>query len=204
MQNDSFPPEAHHYILYYDNLQFVKVIGNGAYGEVWEGIYLPTQKKVAIKKLHTDILDGNMHELYNREVLALSTLKNTFLLPFIGFTTVPPYCIVTKFIPNNSLFNNLHGKENALQLTPTEFNIIAFGIAVGMSYLHANKTIHRDLKSQNVLIDDRKYPIICDFGSSKNTDLSLTMTGQGGTPSYMAPEFLQNEKYDEKVDVYSY
>lgn len=204
MQNDSFPPEAHHYILYYDDLQFVKVIGNGAYGEVWEGIYLPTQKKVAIKKLHTDILDGNMHELYNREVLALSTLKNTFLLPFIGFTTVPPYCIVTKFIPNNSLFNNLHGKENALQLTPTEFNIIAFGIAVGMSYLHANKTIHRDLKSQNVLIDDRKYPIICDFGSSKNTDLSLTMTGQGGTPSYMAPEFLQNEKYDEKVDVYSY
>lgn len=204
MNLENFPPESQHYIVYYDDLQFIKVIGHGAFGEVWEGIYLPTQKKVAIKKILAEQLDARMEELYKREVTALSTLKNTFLLPFIGFTTIPPYCIVTKFIPNSSLFNNLHAKDKPLNLTPTEFNIIAFGIAVGMAYLHANKTIHRDLKSQNVLIDDRKYPIICDFGSSKNTDLTMTMTGQGGTPSYMAPEFLQNEKYDEKIDVYSF
>ena len=204
MNLEDIPNEVQKYIIFYEDLDFIKVIGSGAYGEVSEGIYVPSQQKVAIKQLYETELNNRNRELYKREITALATLKNPFLLPFVGFTISSPFCIVTKFIPNNSLYNNLHDPDAKLQLTPTEYNIIAYGIAVGMEYLHQNKVIHRDLKPQNVLIDDKKFPIICDFGSSKHVDLQQTMTGQAGTPHYMAPEFLQNEKYNGKVDVYSY
>ena len=204
MNLEDIPNEVQKYIIFYEDLDFIKVIGSGAYGEVSEGVYVPSQQKVAIKQLYETELTSRNKELYKREITALATLKNPFLLPFVGFTISSPFCIVTKFIPNNSLYNNLHDPESKLQLSPTEYNIIAYGIAVGMEYLHQNKVIHRDLKPQNVLIDDKKFPIICDFGSSKHLDLQQSMTGQAGTPHYMAPEFLQNEKYNDKVDVYSY
>ena len=204
MLKNDFPAEVQKFILCFEDLKLEKSIGSGAYGEVWEGIYIPRHKKVAIKKLHANQLGERDLELYKREITALSTLKFNFLLPFIGFTTKFPYCIVTQFISNGSLYNALHDDIKGLNLTATDLNIIAFGIATGMNYLHHNKMIHRDLKSQNVLIDERKLPVICDFGSSKYLNKQQTLNAQAGTPNYMAPEFLQNEPYDEKIDIYSY
>jgi len=202
--SQSYPPETHKYIIKYEDLEFLSVIGSGGYGEVSLGIYKPTRKRVAIKRLHSQELNNRGKELYLREVTCMATVKHQFLLRLVGFTIQKPYCIVTKYIPNNSLYNAIHGDSNSIPLTPTELNIICYGIAIGMAHLHEKKIIHRDLKSQNVLLDKYKLPVICDFGSSKSQDLSITQTGQGGTPNYMAPEFLKNLKYDEKVDVYSY
>ena len=205
MDLEDIPQDAHRFILFHDDLQFDTLIGSGGYGAVWVGKYIPSQQKVAIKKLFETELNERSAELYKREIRALATLRNPFLLPFVGFTTKSPFCIVTKFIPNESLYSALHSENPVQHLTNTQLNMIAFGIAVGMQYLHDNKVIHRDLKSQNVLLDDKLFPVICDFGSSKNIDITQsTMTGQTGTPQYMAPEFLQSEKYDEKVDVYSF
>lgn len=80
-----------------------------------------------------------------------------------------------------------------------------------MNYLHNHGIIHRDLKPDNILTDEQHYPRICDFGLSrcfqkslKNSD-ELTMTGQIGTPIYMAPELINgDEHYGPSVDVYSF
>ncbi|KAK8866523.1 hypothetical protein M9Y10_009487 [Tritrichomonas musculus] len=248
------------YIIDHNQLKFERVIGMGGYGEVSLGYHIPTGIKVAIKRLFDINESQRMLELYHREIQTLSLVKNIFLLPFIGFTNSPPYCIVTKFIPNGSLYDSLHevtkptsprsnspsippiskgdSKRNSKampkskrrsknknikeddddsinqesnssnyaphKLSPTQKTFIAYGIAVGMQILHEKGIIHRDLKTQNILIDEHNCPIISDFGSSRYANGNAPKTSSFGTSNYMAPEFIQGDEYDLPVDVYSY
>ena len=85
-----------------------------------------------------------------------------------------------------------------------------YGIASGMSYLHSHKVIHRDLKLENILLDEYLNPKISDFGLSKIIDfLSISMNVQSqrglkGTPIYIAPEIYAEEEYSKSSDVYAF
>ena len=93
----------------------------------------------------------------------------------------------------------------------TEKHILLLGISHSMKYLHDNNVIHRDLKPANILIDDNGFPVLCDFGLSKvvNANISdsqnLTLTGEIGTPLYMAPElFNDDSQYGSSVDIFAF
>jgi serine/threonine protein kinase len=78
------------------------------------------------------------------------------------------------------------------------------GLVVGMKYIHNEGFIHRDLKPDNILIDDELHIRICDFGSSRTFESGITMsTFDAETPLYMAPE-VDEGHYDSKIDVYSF
>lgn len=193
------------YKIKHEDIETIRLIGSGAYGEVFEGIYKPTKEKVAIKKLIIIKTDARSEELYRREVEILSKVKHPYLLPFIGYTDTEPYCIVTKYIPNGSLYDHLHRQTDEPEFTGTELTVIAYCIASGMTYLHSLNALHRDLKTQNILLTNKNIPIICDFGSTRKAELQKTMTMESaGTPNYMAPEFFQGGHYDKAVDVYSF
>ncbi|EAX89180.1 TKL family protein kinase [Trichomonas vaginalis G3] len=211
--SDLTPPSSHvnqepvditKFIISYDDLKCDKIIGSGGFAEVWIGKYIPENLTVAIKKIRPRDDKDKVEQSYMSEVNTLASLRNPFLLQFVGYTKTEPYCVVTKYMPNGSLYSALRPENESDNLTQTQIAIIAYGIALGMNYLHEKGIIHRDLKSQNVLLDDNYYPVICDFGSCRNKNTIRTFTGQGGTANYMAPEFMKAEKYDEKIDVYSY
>jgi serine/threonine protein kinase len=98
----------------------------------------------------------------------------------------------------------------------TKRAICAFGIAVGMGFMHEKNVIHRDLKVENVMLDENFYPRITDFGLSKILSVAkdqvnsmLHMTLGLGTPLYMAPELFADENdspdpYTTSIDVYAY
>ena len=188
-------------VIQYSDLDFDRVIGSGGFGEVWLGIYRPTNKKVAIKKIR----NSELSEDAKSEIKLHASLDHKFLLPFVGFTNVSPFCIVTEYIPNGSLYDALHAVEPSVQLSPTDLTIIAYGIANGMEYIHGRNIIHMDLKTLNILLDSQLLPKISDFGISSNiTNKKQTEHQDIGTAAIMAPELHRYEKFDQSVDVYSF
>ena len=184
------------------DLEIKEEIGKGVSAHVYYGIDKRTNNEVAIKKLKFKKLNGSKLKAFQRELSVLASVSHNCLLKFVGATDSPPFCIVTEWMPKNTLHNDLNKFHT---LTPTDRLIAAFDIARGMQYLHSRNIIHRDLKSLNVLLDINGRAKICDFGLAKVVDDNETMTGNIGTPHWMAPELLQpSQGYDFKVDVYAY
>lgn len=119
--------------------------------------------------------------------------------------------IVTELMENGSLetivenYLKSEGK-NIEKMNPTIRSKILFGIAATMKHVHQQNVIHRDLKLQNVFLDDKLEPRIADFGLAKVVMDKVDMTMAIGTPFYMAPEIFMDgdETYGISVDVYAF
>ena len=186
-----------------NDFELQKKIGSGSFADVYLGYQKSTGILVGFKKLKTQQFKYSDFRMYEREISIFSSLKHFAILPFVGASIQHPYCIVTEFMSNGSLFDRLH--KAATPLDATHKTICALGIAQGMAYMHSKKILHRDLKSLNILLDSDDFPKICDFGMSREVDNGETvLTGGIGTYRWMAPEVMDSRDYDEKADVYSY
>ena len=116
--------------------------------------------------------------------------------------------IITELMKNGSLDSLISdylkkgGKDSIIN--PTIRSKIIFGVAATMKRVHRSKVIHRDLKLENVFMDDKLEPRIADFGLAKVVENSVDMTMAIGTPYIMAPEIFMDEPYDMPVDVYAF
>ncbi|KAK8871015.1 hypothetical protein M9Y10_008928 [Tritrichomonas musculus] len=162
----------------------------------------PADVNVAIKIFDKHKLNGSRFQSFQREVAVLATMQHPALMQLVGATDRAPYCIITKWMPNGSLFTDLHLYH---RLNATMRTIAAFDIARGMQFMHSRQIAHRDLKSLNVLLDKDLHIKVCDFGFSRHADDTSFMTSNIGTPHWMAPEiFKKGVPYTLKVDVYAY
>lgn len=155
---------------------------------------------------------------FRLEVTMLNKLRHPNVVMFLGaVTTAPHMCIVTEFCDGGSLFSALRKKSWRTCLSLEDLRNVARHIARAFCYLHAMRIIHRDLKSQNLLLDrpvEEGCPVVkvADFGLSRNFigigtvtgSVAGVMTSETGTYRWMAPEMIRHEPYNEKVDVYSY
>lgn len=181
-------------------------LGAGAFGKVTRAIHRKSGKEVAIKELFMDdALDEEVVLDYVHEVEMLWKCRYHFVLPLLGFTVKEPYAIVMPYLSHGSLWDYVREDNPIGRLDATQKTLIAIGIAYGMSHLHEANIVHRDLKSMNILLDDRMLPFICDFGIAKTCEGKNTfMTRECGSTLWMAPEQMNSHHYDGKVDVYSY
>ena len=122
--------------------------------------------------------------------------------------------ILTEYFQNGTLGKVLEKereKESDKNWNSTKKFICLLGISDAMRYLHFHRIMHRDLKPDNILMDENLYPHISDFGLSRcfnkslSKSLNISMTNRLGTPLYMAPEMYENNMhYNQGVDVYSF
>ncbi|OHT13125.1 hypothetical protein TRFO_16889 [Tritrichomonas foetus] len=187
------------YCVHHKNYQKLETIGEGATSFVYIGIDKKTNTKVAIKEFTEEYMKTENCGFYlHREIAALSTLHHEYLAKFFGATKKSPVWVISEFIEQGDLESYIASNK----LTPIQKTRIAFEIAEGMAYLHSMKMIHRDLKTNNILLDSKLEPKIVDFGFTR--PIFLTMSMAVGTPIYMAPEVIKSSYYDYKADVFSY
>lgn len=193
------------YIVRLSDFEIRNQIGKGGFSDVFLGKQHKTGMLCAIKILKVRNLDRDNFVIYKREVGILASGKNRFLLNFIGFTTTYPFVIITEYVEKGTLYDSLHRKPGSPSLSGTQKTLIAMGIAYAMDRLHKIRVIHRDLKSLNILLDNQCLPKVIDFGLSRfRNENDSILTGDIGTPHWMAPELFESREYTNKVDVYSY
>lgn len=187
------------------------IIGMGGAGVVYKAeIYRP-HAIVAVKKLwrsETDV--ENSDDLFG-EVSLLGRLRHRNIVKLLGYLhNERDILMVYEHMPNGNLGTALHDKQHGGKLLVdwvSRYNI-AVGVAQGLNYLHNDchpPVIHRDIKSNNILLDANLEARIADFGLArmmqhKNETVSMV----AGSYGYIAPEYGYTLKVDEKTDIYSF
>ena len=188
----------------------IRVIGNGTYGSVYLAQKHGTQELCALK-----VIPFKTERPQNliREIEILKRICHPSLLRLVAFKLPtdadPSTTILTEYMPNGSLFEIL--EKERVGVAPPEWDATTktkciLGIAGGVAYLHAQNIMHRDLKSDNILLDANYEVKICDFGLSKivEGEDAKGNTQRVGTPLYMAPEMFQNAPYNYTIDAYAF
>lgn len=188
-----------------DQIQLHMSIGTGSYGHVYKGKVEGFDEIVAIKKLHIDKLKTEQLYAFSKEAALMYQLKHPNVVRFIGAVTEPSnLCIITEFCARGSLAEVLiNPNSNMTFERKLQFSIDA---AMGMQYLHSSNPVilHRDLKSDNLLVGENWVIKVADFGLTRFIDEKASAMTQVGTPMWMAPEIIKNSPYSGKADVYAY
>lgn len=178
----------------------------GAFGKLYRGTY--NGEDVAIKLLERPENNPEraqlMEQQFAQEVMMLANLKHPNVVRFIGGCRKPMvWCIVTEYAKGGSVRQFLMKRQN--RSVPLKLAVKqALDVARGMAYVHELGFIHRDLKSDNLLIFADKSIKIADFGVARIVVQTEGMTPETGTYRWMAPEMIQHRPYTQKVDVYSF
>ncbi|CAL9096495.1 unnamed protein product [Musa acuminata var. zebrina] len=188
------------------------VIGSGASGKVYKAV-LSNGEVVAVKKLRetpgkTDVFQS-VDDGFEAEVATLGKIRHKNIVKlWCCCTHKDCKLLVYEYMPHGSLGDLLHGSKGRLLDWPTRYKI-AVDAAEGLSYLHHDcvpPIVHRDIKSNNILLDDEFGAKVADFGVAKaivGKD-PMSMSIVAGSCGYIAPEYAYTLRVNEKSDIYSY
>uniref|UniRef100_A0A8D8Y420 Tyrosine-protein kinase n=1 Tax=Cacopsylla melanoneura TaxID=428564 RepID=A0A8D8Y420_9HEMI len=187
------------------SLKFVRKLGSGQFGEVWEGLWNNTTP-VAIKTLKMGTMDPKD---FLAEAQIMKKLRHSKLIQLYAVCTMEePIYIITELMKNGSLLEYLQGKGNGKgrNLKLPQLIDMAAHIAAGMAYLESQNYIHRDLAARNVLVTDNNVVKIADFGLARliKEDEYEARVGARFPIKWTAPEAANYSKFSIKSDVWSF
>ncbi|KAH8114861.1 Pkinase-domain-containing protein [Phellopilus nigrolimitatus] len=178
----------------------IKKIGQGASGHVFVAKMLPTGKKVAIKEM--DLARQPRIELIVNEILVMKESQHPNIVNFLDSYLVRnnELWVVMEYMEGGALTDII--ENNTLE--EEQISSISNETCKGLGHLHEQHIIHRDIKSDNVLLDAQGHVKITDFGfCAKLTDQKSKRATMVGTPYWMAPEVVKQKEYGAKVDIWS-
>ncbi|KAG6478936.1 serine/threonine-protein kinase STY13-like [Zingiber officinale] len=211
-------------------LEIRYVIAQGTYGTVYRGTY--DGQDVAVKVLDwgedgmaAEAETAALRASFQQEVTVWHKLGHPNVTKFVGAsmgttdlkiptknsTSVSDFshptracCVVVEYLPGGTLKQYLI--KNRRKKLPFKIVVqLALDLSRGLSYLHSQKIVHRDVKTENMLLDAHRNLKIADFGVARvEAQNPKDMTGETGTLGYMAPEVLNGKPYNHKCDVYSF
>ncbi|GAA5845412.1 hypothetical protein JCM11251_005066 [Rhodosporidiobolus azoricus] len=178
----------------------IKKVGQGASGSVFVAKVLANGAKVAIKQM--DLSHQPRKELIVNEILVMKESQHPNIVNFLDSFLVngAELWVVMEFMEGGALTDIIDSNT----LEEDQISCISNETCKGLQHLHGQSIIHRDIKSDNVLLDPQGHVKITDFGfSAKLTDQKSKRATMVGTPYWMAPEVVKQKEYGAKVDIWS-
>src|SRR5688572_137860 len=181
----------------------------GGMGSVYRALHVMLDKTVAVKVIRNELVTSDeVVARFQREARAASNLHHPNIVSVydLGQTSDGTLYIAMEFIDGPSLKQVI--RRNG-PLTPWESIDILRQVASALSSAHQKQIVHRDLKSDNLMLQSeggRKIVKLVDFGIAKTFDESTQLTAAGyllGTPHYMSPEQAAGKPVDHRADLYS-
>ncbi|KAI3729440.1 hypothetical protein L6452_18098 [Arctium lappa] len=181
-------------------------LGDGGFGAVYYG-KLQDGREVAVKRLYRH--NYKRVQQFINEVEILAKLRHPNLVLLYGCTSKQSHdlLLVYEYIPNGTVADHLHGPQANPSLLTWRIRMnIAIETASALAYLHATEIIHRDVKTNNILLDHNFCVKVADFGLSRllPNDVTHVSTAPQGTPGYVDPQYHQRYQLTDKSDVYSF
>ncbi|XP_057752363.1 lysM domain receptor-like kinase 3 isoform X1 [Arachis stenosperma] len=190
-----------------NNFDEARKIGVGGYGSVYFGIL--EQKEVAVKKMRS-----NKTKEFYAELKALCKIHHINIVELLGYARGEDHLyLVYEYVSNGSLSEHIHDPlEQGHQ--PLSWNArvqIALDAARGIEYIHDHtkaRYVHRDIKTSNILVDEKLRAKVADFGLAmlvdRSNDENFIATRLVGTPGYLPPESVKELQVTPKTDVFAF
>jgi serine/threonine protein kinase len=189
--------------------QLQGVLGVGGMAEVYQARDAVLDREVAVKVLPLALAaDPSYVERFRNEAHAVGALNHPNIVPIHHFGEQGPYLYLVMPLMKESLRDRL---QRRVPLPVEEAVQIAVQILSGLGAAHAHGVVHRDVKPENILLDENGVAKLTDFGIARRITIRRasggpTLAGTGlpvGTPHYMAPEQLRGEDLDQRADIYA-
>jgi len=182
-----------------DDFDILKVLGRGAFGKVMLVEMKKNKQVYAMKSLHKEeIIDKDQIEHTKTERFVLERSKSPFLVNLVyAFQTPDKIFFVMTFMKGGELFQHLRANK---RFDEKRAKFYAAQILLGIEYLHDMGVIYRDLKPENVLMDEEGHVCLTDFGMAKEVKEGELTRSFVGTPEYLAPEVIAGKGHGKPVD----
>ncbi|XP_062200449.1 MDIS1-interacting receptor like kinase 2-like isoform X2 [Phragmites australis] len=191
-----------------ENFDDKYITGTGGYGKVYKA-QLQDGQTVAVKKLHPTEEEMNDGRRFSQEMEILLQIRQRSIVKFYGFCSHPEYkFLVYDYIERGSLRMTMENEDLAKEMNWQKRSTLIKDVAQAISYLHHDcnpPIIHRDITSNNILLDRTFKAYVSDFGAARilKPD-SSNWSALAGTYGYIAPELSYTSTVTEKCDVYSF
>lgn len=200
-------PDGHDLIGKTVNKFYVEAyIGGGGMADVFQVINPGTGNSLALKVMRPAISASPEYwERFEQEAKIVTSLKHPYILGVYDYDfdeTHQVAYIIMDYVPTGSLADKIRAGLLSLEV----INTLLKALASALDYAHYKGVLHRDIKPDNVLIDETDNPLLSDFGLAKLTSSGSNLTEAGviyGTPHYMSPEQALEEPLDVRSDIYS-
>jgi serum/glucocorticoid-regulated kinase 2 len=181
------------------DFEIKKMVGKGTFGKVFMVENVNTGNQYAMKCIRKDIiLENEQMENIQLEKDILYTINHPFLvnMEFVFQNEFRIYFLM-KFVRGGELFRHL---VEVRMFPENQAKFFAAQVAMALAHLHSKKIIYRDLKPENVLVNEDGYLLVADFGLAKFVKQGELANSFCGTAEYLAPEMLIGNGHDFTVD----
>ena len=188
-----------------EKYEFVRSIGQGMYGQVFLARHKEENKNYAIKRINFKDIDEKDRKNIENEVLLLKELKHPNIVSYKDsfLDKENYYNIVMIYCDGGDIYSKIKNTKNK-HFSESDILDWLVQLCLALSYIHDKKILHRDLKTQNIFIQNENKIRIGDFGIAKIFNQTKEMAGSMiGTPLYMSPEQYNGKKYGFKSDIWS-
>lgn len=188
-------------VLHKNLFEFNFVIGKGGFGKVWRVQYKKTKEYFALKEMSKKkIIDKKSEKSINSEREFLSFLRHPFIVNMhYAFQDNDNLYLVMDMLSGGDLRFHI-SRYRKFSEEQTRFFIAC--MVHSLDYIHSNNVIHRDMKPENLVLDENGYIRVTDFGIAKE-NLPDNSSETSGTPGYMSPEVMRGKHHSFSVDFFA-